>query len=196
MRRLLLVLVSLAPLTGLSQPTETGPRWTTSATDAYLISAGSTAGAVGLGLALYHVLPAQEPSSDRFVPRDAALSLIVLGAFVGPTMGNVALGAVGDAERGLAIKGIGVSAGAVIALGSLVVIVGCLGGSACGGYVEALVVTGAVVAGAGFVAGTIYDLATIPRNAARAQADRRRVALRPAVGLRGGTPTVGLRARW
>ncbi|WP_420455113.1 hypothetical protein [Rubrivirga sp.] len=174
------------PPTEAPSPPTTEPLQT-SAAGAYLASAGATAGSLALGFALYHVLPASDPESDAPSPRAVGVAVMAGGALLGPSVGNLVLGAGTDVQRATRIKMAGLAAGAVIALGSTVVIAGCFGGSACAPTVETIVYVGAGVAAVGVVAGTVYDLATIPRNAALAQAHRegrRTVSLRPGgVGL-------------
>lgn len=184
-RALGLAVLMLASAPALAQHGGLGPPWTTSATDAYLISAASTVGAVGLGAALYHVFPEGDGDAGGSALRGTAAALVVLGVVVGPSMGNIALGAPGDARRGMGIKGIGIGVGGALALGSLGVVLGCYGSPDCGqAEAEGFLIAGALVAGAGVLAGTAYDLATIPGNAG----GRARLALAP-TGL---SLTVGL----
>ena len=153
---------------------------------AYAISAGATVGTVGLGYALYRVLPPGDPYSDAPSPRAVAFAVVAIGALAGPSVGNLTLGAVEDANRAIILKATGIGAGAAIALASVIPLAGCMGGSSCP-LVVPLVYAGAAVAVSGVVVGTLYDLATIPGNAT--EAERRTVA----VGLGGAGLALTLR---
>lgn len=153
----------------------------TSALRAYAYSAGVTAGTVALGYVLYRVLPTRDPTEASFSPSYAGELVMIVGAVYGTAAGNVSLGAAGDVTRATYIRGVGL-------LGGVGALVFGLSGS---GEVFTL---GYLVMGAGLAGGIVYDLATIPRNAARARHYRRahpRVAVAP--GWQSGGPALGLR---
>ena len=159
------------------------------AAEAYLYSAAATGGTVALGYALYRVGPG-DPTQDSFTVRDAGLALVVLGAVVGPSVGNLALGAQDDAQRAVVIKLIGVGVGAGLAAAGVATCFS-IGDTppACESVGTPLFVGAALAVGTGLVVGTVYDLATIPGNARPA---RRAVGGGVGIGP-GGAPTVALR---
>ena len=164
-----------------------------SAGRAYLYSAAATAGTVGLGLLLVEVLPKGDPTRDSFTPQDLAWVVVAAGAIGGPSVGNLTLGAGDDVGRAYTVKAIGVAGGGGLVLLGVVSALSCVADGPPCGAAEGLLVAGAVVTGAGLVAGTAYDLATIPRNAARARRSRQSPPVSVAPGWRGGGPALALR---
>ena len=184
------------PVTGDFAPPQT------SAAVAYLSSVAATAGPIVAGIALNDVLGADPETGSE---RPAVVTLVLAGAWVGPHVGNLTLGAGGDARRGFALTAGGFLSGVALA-GVAVVIAGTCAlddirggeigsGDTCadGPVVVGLLVTGAALAAAGTVAGTAYALVTIPRNADRAQRYRRaypRVSVAPSWGAGGPAASV------
>ena len=114
---------------------------------------------------------------------------MVLGAVAGPSVGNAVLGAEDDVRRALVIKGVGAGIGAGLVVGAFGACFPLGDASTCDALGEPLFVSALVAVGVGLVAGTIYDLATIPENARPA-----RSLVGGGVGLGpGGAPVVGLR---
>ena len=161
----------------------------TTAAEAYLYSAAATGGAVALGYVLYRTLPG-DPTQDSFTGRDVGLALIAVGVVGGPSVGNAALGAEGDVQRALVIKGVGAGVGAGLAVAAIATCFS-IGDTppACESLGTPLFVGAVLAVGTGLVVGTVYDLATIPGNARPA---RPRVGGGVGIGP-GGAPTVGLR---
>ena len=171
----------------------------TSAARAYLYSALATGGAVAVGLALEAALGDSPPESDGSLRDGAGPGLVLIGVMLGPSVGNLSLGAAGDARRAFVPKTIGLMAGGALVLMGLGSEFLCVAdqlatGEGCrGNYTVFLTVAGVVTAG-GIVVGTVIDLTTIPANAARAQRYRRahpRVSVAP--GWRAGAPALGVR---
>ena len=169
----------------------------TSAARAYLYSVAATGGLVAVGLLAdaaaggSGVGPLGDPEYD-----DTRL-IVAVSLLVGPSVGNLTLGAGADVGRAFAVKGAGVVAAGGLLLVGLGTTLACVGADCDAG--SGLVTAAAVVAVAGFAAGTAYDLVTIPGNAARARRHVRgrggRVSLAPGYAARAGAPTLTLRAR-
>ena len=162
----------------------------TSAGRAYLYSAAATGGTVALGYLLYMALPESDLTESSFSANYVGVVVMGLGVVAGPAVGNLSLGAVDDVKRAQAISAAGFLSGAVLVTVSL----GAAAGGDPGTVSEGLFVAGVALAGAGYVGGVAYTLATIPRNAARAQRYRQsypRVAVAP--GWRSGGPALSVR---
>ncbi len=184
------------PLSGDFEPAQT------SAALAYVAAAASTAGPIALGIVLDDVLGASPETGGE---RPTVITLVLAGAWFGPHVGNLTLGAGQDVRRGFALTAGGFLSGVVLAGGAVLVGGVCLvgdiaqgeigsGDCAAGPLVTVLLVSAAVLTAAGTLAGTAYGLATIPRNAARAQRYRQsypRVAVAP--GWRSGGPALSVR---
>lgn len=172
----------------------------TSAVRAYVYSAAATGGLVLVGI-LVDAASDASSVSDGSVLDGIGPALIVSGVMMGPSVGNMTLGAVGDVKRAARFKMIGVGAGMGLAAVGLGTGIGCvlsnLGGGGpdtCGSLTLGLFVSAAVVASAGAVVGGAYDLATIPRNAERARQYRQaypRVSVVP--GWSRGAPALAVR---
>ncbi len=186
------------PVTGDFAPPQT------SAARAYLYSAAATAVPVAAGVLL---LQASGPSgtAGQVTPGDVGIVLVIAGAWLGPAAGNLSLGAGADVRRGAVLTAGGFLTGAVLAGGAVAVAGVCvvgdlaqgrLGGEGCtlGPLAAGLLIAGGVAAAVGTVAGTAYNMGTIPRNAARAQRYRRaysRVSVTPR--WRSGEPALSVR---
>jgi hypothetical protein len=154
---------------------------TTSVTAAYAASIGATVGLFGGGVLIVHV-SGYSPDDDLTVPHKIGLGMIGAGVMMGPSLGNVLLLGRFDpsAARGAALRASALGAGVV----GVVIGAGCVLGQMGGDATDcsAPMYVGAGIAVLGLVGGTIYDLAVIPHNAARAReavATPRRATLAP-----------------
>lgn len=157
---------------------------------AFGISAGATALFAGVGylLVLTHE-PATASDDGTVAPgfREAGIGLMIVGLLLGPPTGNATLGAGPDVFIGTTIKLVGVGVAGALVMTAVI------GNFDCGvGCPKArpFLTAGAVVLAAGTLTGTIYDFATIPRNARRASERRAghggaTVSLVPATGATG-----------
>ncbi len=187
------------PMDGDFQPPQT------SAVRAYLYSAAATGTLVGAGYLIdRYVAATLDPATSDSYLLDAGGVLMAAGVLIGPSAGNLSLGAGTTVTRGLVPKLAGVLAGGTLVLVSLASAVPCTlsapdcasGDAAGAGFAAA----GAVLA-IGLAVGTVYDLATIPGNArwarrARSNGNRapaRPVALVPGYDARRDAPTLTLR---
>lgn len=168
-----------------------------SAVVAYLASIGATAALVGGGYLLYEYGPG-DPTRSSFNSEEVGIFVMSLGALVGPSVGNLTLGAGDAAARGMTPKMIGTVVGSSIALGGVGIAIGCVLGNVDGGdcglagdVAVGLVVTGAAVTAGGILVGTVIDLATIPGSARRVRAEQR--AARSAVTASAGPQGLALR---
>ena len=168
----------------------------TSAARAYLYSVAATGGLVAAGLLADAVAGEGGVASVEDPEYDNTRLIVAVSLLVGPSVGNLTLGAGADVGRAFAIKGAGVVVGGGLLLVGLGTTLACVSDDVgCGRLSGAAT----AVAAAGFVVGTVYDLATIPGNAARAQRHVRgrggRVSLAPGYAVRARTPTLGLNVR-
>lgn len=173
----------------LAHPVAAQPEWlwpaegtpepvTTSVSTAYLASIGATVGLIGGGMLIAHV-SGYSPDDDLTVPQKIGLGMIGAGAMMGPSAGNVLLLGRFDpsAARGAALRASGLAAGMGVAAVGFTVCLATNQTTAYGRECTGPFYAAAFVAGGAAVAGTAYDLAVIPHNAARA---REAVGARPA----------------
>lgn len=171
----------------------------TSAPLAVVYSIAATGGLVAVGLLVNEVVSSSMPESDRpFGLTVPALVLIQSGLMLGPSVGNFTLGAARDVNTALKVKLYGMGIGAAISVvGLLLIPAAVIVGSpdVIGHGAFPLLQASLYVAGAAVGAGAVYDLVTIPRNAALARRYRRQygAALVPTIDVRTGTAGLALR---
>ena len=172
-----------------------------SAARAYLYSAVATGGLVAAGLLVEEALGDSPPESDGSLRDGIGPALVIFGVLMGPSVGNLSLGAVEDARRAFVPKAVGLGVGAGLGAAGLTTALVCTLSSfdtgdtgGCGTVVIALFVSGAAAATVGVGIGTVRDLSTIPANAERARRYRQahpHVTVAP--GWRSGGPALSVR---
>ncbi len=189
MLRVLLAALLFIPLVASAQPADslvTLPRYhrtvqgnfrppQTSAARAYLYSATATGVPVLLGTATLLVATPTRPSGELSPIGIVGTTLILSGVLIGPSVGNMTLGAGETVERGIGIMLVGMKVGSgmvVAGAGTLVlsVVTGPDGLSTLPALV--LVAGGAAVFLGGFLVAGAYNMAMIPANARWAQRAR------------------------
>lgn len=151
-----------------------------SAAVAYLASIGATAVTVGGGYLIYAYGPG-DPTRSSFTSEEVGGLVMALGVMIGPSVGNLTLGAGDAVAYGMRPKMIGAVMGSGLGLAGMGLALGCVlsnpdgGGEGCGPAEDAavvLLVTGAAAVGTGLLVGTMIDLATIPSSARRLHTER------------------------